>query len=700
MARKTKTEQEAEKVQFVMEQCSKCYSETTAIRNTWEQNFQQFDIGSLFDGKDEWQSQIALKKMETRLRAGAGQARDILVNSYNWFDLDPINPQDQELNQYVVPLKKLMRYHLDRAKFPRKVSTLLLLAFLSLATTSVGWTKRKLKNPAFVEWKFKEGLRKNKPYFEDSANNPIADRFALDEEGIANSLKQGVRALNDLVAAEDDDPLDFGDPEPERYISIGGIDIKIPNPQSSYWDSTVNYLEDSPWRAFDEYPHEWQVYHLAELGFFDKKKMKDIPGFLPEPTLRIRDVRQKKARVVMEDRMKLTWYFGPLVLKDSQDRPKVVKADWGCIIANESVIIKEWDFYPYIEPSNHMEHPFVDASVKEVPFRPTGAGIGDNAVKLDRQADSNLNLMNDQMRLNTIGFGIANHHALIDKDVIDNGIAPGQILRSRVSPKDTYQHISLTSNVERQWDPVNQTINDSIDEQMGVSKISLGGPTKKSRTTAKEIDAVMGATDKAISNIAIDLEQTFLVPFLEKVFYRILQFGLDEIRSNPELQNVLTQSEIEALGRVSKGDRLGKFAFAFKFNIKGFSSNIAAEAKVNKLLELISVVSQSGALTQMVDLRPVLEALLQEMDLEELLSRAILPMGEADKIIVENQLLGMGSYVQPMPEDNHDAHIESHLQVPNPSDAMKQHVMEHQQLQQMILEQQQQQGQGQPPLTQ
>lgn len=172
MARKTRKQVEEDKVRFVVNFCAKCWKETGSIRTKWEDNFIQFDKGSSHELKDEWQSKLSLKKLETRVRGAAGQCRGQLINNPDWFDLDPVNPQNSELSSLAPTFKKLVRYYLDAGKFSQRASTFLLLAYLSMGSMMVGWTRRKLKNPAYVEWKFKQQLKsKGSEDFSDSTNS-------------------------------------------------------------------------------------------------------------------------------------------------------------------------------------------------------------------------------------------------------------------------------------------------------------------------------------------------------------------------------------------------------------------------------------------------------------------------------------------------------------------------------------------------
>jgi hypothetical protein len=689
LARKSKAQIIEEKVKFVSDFREDTDRQTMEIKRKWRENYLQFKNGSTFPEKDEWMSNISSGKFETRIRAAAGKARDILINNPDWFDLEPAVATNEQAEQLAPIIKKATLYFLRKAKFPKKVSTVLLSAFISMGSVMVGWTRYLVQNPKHV-------LQRNKTMREEE-QQALAGKVENTQatfDATPDMLFQQVQdALNSLPALISGEP-EQKEPEEKPYLQFGGLDLRVINPENRYWDTGVQYLDESGMGSHVEHQPLWKIKHLAEQGFFDKKEVDKITPNKEDYRMGIqRSLYSDLSRSRPNDVVDLTYYFGPLIIDDV-----VEKERWGCIVAEGQYLIKEWEDYPYWEPPTHEATPYVDTAVKEVPWRATGAGVGDNAVKLARMHDSNINLMNDAMRFNTIGFNIIDTNSLVEPDQIEDGLEPGVTLKVRKAPKDVYQHINITSNVERQWDPVNQKIEDAIDDQMGMSRLELGGPTQRSRTTAAEIQAQSQGADARINNIAMDLEQTFLIPFLEKVVARVLQFGLDEINTNPEFAAIFSEDEKRIIAELSPESRLEALNQFFVVRVKGFSAQTDKQAKLAKLNEFLAIASAGGPVGQVTNPVPLVEEMAKLMELDEGIQGLTIPNTEAEQIILENQLLALDRFIEPNEQDNHEMHLESHMQDSQPTQAKQAHIQMHQQiLQQLQMAQQQSQGLSLPP---
>lgn len=679
-----------DKVKFVSDFCQETDRQTLKIKAKWRENFLQFKEGSLFPDKEDWMSDVSSGKFETRIRAAAGQARDILVNNPDWFDIDPTLPEDERAQQLATICKKAVKYYLRKAKFPRKASTLLLSAFISMGSCMVGWTQQLVQNPKHVLRKGRKEQEREQKALAPHVENARNTLQSSPEELIADVQN----AFNSLPAILSGDEVKIPEPEEKPYLQHGGLDLRVVNPENRFWDTVVQYIDESPMGAHVEHQPLWKIRALADKGYFLKDAVEKITPKQEDMRWGVqKGLYSDLNRAKPAESIELTYYFGPLIIDG-----KVKKERWGCILAEKEFLIKEWEDYPYWEPPSHEAHPYIDSAVKEVPWRATGAGVGDNAVKLARMHDSNINLMNDAMRFNTIGFNIIDINALIEPDQIEEGLAPGINLKVRKKPKEVYEHVSITSNIEKQWDPVNQKLEDAIDDQMGMSRLSLGGPTQRSRTTAAEIRAQSQGADSRINNIAIDLEQTFLIPFLEKVLARVLQFGFSEIDSNTELAAQFTEDEKRLIKSLSAEQRLEALNTYFNIKVKGFSAETDKQETLNKLGEVLTMVNAGGPLGQMTNPIPIMKRMLQLLDLHEEVDGVVIEGTEAETIIMENQLLAKNIYIEPREQDNHEAHIQSHTQDPNPTPEKQAHVQMHQEIMmQMQQAQAMQQQQALPP---
>jgi hypothetical protein len=686
LARKSKKVLDGEKVSFVSQWITKHDEETNLIKNKWIDNFVQFTDGSIFHEKQEWQSNFSLGKYEARIRSAAGRSREVILTASDFYDFDPQNP-DNELAELLAPIfKKLQDYYLNKAGWKRRASTFLLSSYISMGSIACSWKNCLVRNPEWTTIKTRPQVAQEQKDIADQVQNPQLS--IADEINLQDSVEQSFNDFPELISGEE---VANPDEDVKPWIQVGCLDLQVINPMDRYWDTNAQYLEESSQGAYKTRMRLWQLKDLAEKGFFDKKKVREIEtGRLQEHT-RTRNFRFKNLTTDQNsDVVELTIYFGPLIIDG-----KIKKEAWGCIIANNSTLIKEWDEYPYWEPPTHKLTPFVDSAVKEVPFRPTGAGAGDNAVQMSRELDANMNLANDQMRFNTIGITGVDYSKLVDRGILETGIEPGKIIETIGDPQKAFHHVSLTSNIENQFTPTNQILQQSIDEQMGISEVDLGGQTQRSRVTAQETQVRAQGTQRNVNNIAIDLELTFIIPFLEKVFARILQFALPTITTNPEIKEVLTDEEINILAKLDERQRLGILNNFYRFKIKGFSSEVDKSAKIDDFNDALAIVNSSGPISQMVNLAPLAKQAFEAIGFENV-DEFFIPNTPLGQITLENQLLLEDRSVEVQEDDDHELHMQSHmllLNSPSATPALQEHVQAHQQIFQQI-QQAQQQSQG------
>ena len=683
MARKSKKVLDEEKVSFVTQWITKHNEETNLIKNKWIDNFAQFTDGSIFHEKQEWQSNFSLGKYEARIRSASGRSREVILTAADFYDFVPQNP-DNELAEMLAPIfKKLQDYYLNKAGWKRRASTFLLSSYIAMGSMSVSWKNCLVRNPKWTTIKTKPEMVKEQQGIADQIENPQLS--IVDEVVIRDSMEQSFNDFSELISGEE---VANPDEDVKPWLQVGCLDLQVINPTDRYWDTNAQYLEESAQGAYKTRIRLWQLRDLADKGFFEKKKVNELTtGQIQEHT-RTRNFRFKNLTSdTNSDVVELTIYFGPLILDG-----KIKKEAWGCVIANNATLIKEWDEYPYWEPPQHKLTPFVDSAVKEVPFRATGAGAGDNAVQMSRELDANMNLANDQMRFNTIGITGVDYSKLVDRGILETGIEPGKIIETMGDPSKVFSHISLTSNIENQFTPTNQILQQSIDEQMGISEVDLGGQTQRSRVTAAETQTRAAGTQRNVSNIAIDLELTFIIPFLEKVFARVLQFAIPTITTNPEIQEVLTEEEINIIAKLDERERLGILNNFYRFKIKGFSSEVDKSSKIDDFNDALAIVNSSGPIAQMVNLAPLAKQAFEAIGFENV-DDFFIPDTPLGKITLENQLLLEDRSVEVQEDDDHELHMQSHillLNSPSATQALQEHVQAHQQIFEQIQAAQQQ----------
>jgi len=682
---------DARKVACIDKFIDNCEKSSTVVVKRWQQNYDMFVSGSRFEGKKGWQSQFSINKFANVIRSAHGELINTIVNNPDWMDIVERTPNNTRAALLKRPIKKIVEYYLDRANFRRHASTFILNSLISMGSLYVGWKEMLIQNPEYVAAKTRKLRQEEMRRLAKVVANP-----SVESEHNASAITANIeQAIDDTVAMLQGEESAPKEDIPE-YLQYGCIEFRDLNHENIFWETNVAYMEDSAAKAWRELVTESDLKLWAKQGYISKSKIKDLPERKrrdKEVSSRLRNTNiMRTPNSPRDDLVELTYYFGPLIIDG-----EIKKDAWFCLVANGSRIIKEGD-YPYWEPPGHKT-PVVNMAVRQIPYRATGAGIGDNVYDIQRQMDSNWHLVNDTFRFGIAGINVVNVQKLVDKGQLDEGIEPGKIIEARDNPKAVFERISLTDNLENQVHPMQTILQSAIEEGAGINDLMSGGNNLRSRTTAAETNARMQGSLRNVNTIALDLEQNFLIPVLEKVLARVLQFGLEDIQRNPDLIALLDEAELYELTQLSEEDKISIVNHFFKFKINGFSARQTEESDLMRMNELLQIANSGGPLSQLIDLRTLLKHWMKLMKLDKD-DALILKDAPQAQIEAENAVLMGNHIVYPDPNDNDELHLQLQgplAQSPYATPALQQHVAMHQQ--QMQQKQMQQQGgQGEPPI--
>lgn len=688
-----KKDAESRKVAAIVERIDACDKEVQAIKTGWQDSHDLFQFGSVFKDKQSWQTQASLNRYSASIRSSQGTLLSTILGP-DWWALKPRSQSNVKAQVLRSAFEKAINHYLEAANFKRYAGTFFLNSLISIGNLFVGWKYKVVQNPEYVL----EKTRKERAKEEARRAKVVANPGVTDEVAPVDMIDDILSAIDGVKALATGEPVQK--PEIPEYVQYGCLDLQNPHFQHMWWDPNTTYMEDSWWKAFGCEKSMTELEHWAKLGYFSKSKVAKIADHprRQNDEWEMTRMRLKRGTGTMvntrADMVELIYYYGPLIVGG-----EVKKDRYFAVIANRSVILKEGS-YPYWEPPGHMT-PIINSAVKEIPYMPTGAGIGDSAKDLQRTYDSNFQLLCDTFRNGIAGINIVDRQALVDKSALDEGIEPGKVLEVRGDPRKVFHREQLTANLENQVSPVQEVIRQGIDEQTGVNDIAMGAPNLRSRTTAAETNARVQGAQRNINTVALDLEQNFLIPVLQKVFARFLQFGLPEIESNYELQSLMTEEELQELSSLNEGDRMMILNHFYNFEVKGFTERDNENETLLRLNEFMQVVLSSPAATQMTNIAELLRiwTKLSKLDKE---GDIVVDGTPFEMMQYETQVLLSGHMVMPSEQDDHEMHLQNQgalLQTPNATPELQQHVMMHQQfLMQMQAAQQQQGGSGEEPV--
>ena len=692
MGRKSVKDKLSERVSAVNDLVDSADGQVTLIKERWRENYDMFVYGSRNDEKEVWQTNFSVNKLASSIRTAQGRLIDTLVNKPDWYELTPRSYYNKEAQKLRKAFGKVFDYYIEAAKFKRHAGSFFLSALINSGSIHIGWESKLVQNPEYVLEQTEASRREEQTRLANKVVNPQV----VDESLSGEELQRGLLSSLEEFAAE---AQGTGLPEKkaEPYVQIGALKLMDINPDRMYWDPNVMYMEDSMWRAFDYDVNRWELNYAAKLGYFKQSDIDKITDDSQYAEKTSHDLRYKNTipgRKSNSDKIRLRVYYGPLIIDG-----EIKKDKYFCIIANSDTIIKEGS-YPYWEPPG-QHTPIITAAVRQIPFRATGAGIGDNAVALQKIYDSNWQLQCDTFRFGISGINVVNYQNLVDKSQLMEGIYPGMTLEVRGSPKDSFEHIEFTSNRESQVHPVQNMLEQAIDQLTGINELMVGGGNQYSRTSAAETNARLGAGTQNVNTIALDLETNFLIPALEKCFARILQFGLPEINSNPELRALLDEEELAEISQLNAAGRMEVLNRWYHFKIKGFSSDQDKNEALMRSNELLTIINANGPLTPLINLPAFMKKHFELMDIKDAEDLLIIDQSPMQQVTQENAVLMSGHAIMPAESDDHEFHMQQHgplAMSPYATPEAIQHYQMHEQyvMQMQMAAQAQQQG-GPPP---
>lgn len=680
----TKKDRDQEIVDAIMGAVDICEKDTTPIRTRWRSNYNQFVDGSVFNNKDDWQSNFSLNPYAADIRSAHGRLVKILIESADWYSIDPRSQDNPRANELNKAIGHFFDYYLEKSKFTRYASSFILSSLIGMGVMGMGWKPQLIMNPSYVERHAKKVKAEEQKGLSKIVENPESP--VDDPESIAAKIEAALEKLPDIMAGED--PTTPQEQKIKPFLQVGCLDIQVPNSEFFYWDPNVTFMEDSRWNAAKTWMTVPDVRELGKIKYFNANAKTIDPNSSGYGRDGAKQRRYQGLRNFHTNKIEILYYYGPLIVDDEIKKDLIF-----AVIGNGSTLLKYTE-YPYWEPPG-QKTALIATSVRQVPHRATGQGIGDNAVEITRQYDANWQLICDQARLGIVGLNILDRTKLIEPEVADEALEPGKHIQCRGNPKEVFHHIDLTSNIENQVLPVQDALRSGIKTNTGVSDPNTGIPPSRSRTTAAEINAVRSGSADNVDMIAIDIEQGFLIPALEKAFARVIQFGLDELHTNPELQAVLSEEDFNVLSTISESERIEILAHFYKFKIRGFSGRQDKMEKLSRYNEFLTVVAGNPNMAAVVD--PV-KAVKNWMKLAEMEEEDIFlaPDNEFRRIISENEVLAADHNVEPDINDNHEMHMKIHGPLAMGSSTTAAAQMHYQLHAQML--QQTQQGQESPPI--
>lgn len=609
-------------------------------RRVWKAIYDQVYGGTPTSDLEDWQASFSLPTLNTTVTQAKTDLTDEIINKSDWYDLDERNPSDADAKALKIPLKKLTDFYMTSANAKAVCNNAIGASIIAHGDVGVHWHQKNQLNPNWVTW---QSRKKSK-----QPTDILQQYASMNSQDIANAIEGAGMDIEGFLAGEKLEK------EPPKYIQVGSLRFDTPHFTKTYWDPKATTISSSRWRAYDFTLYDYEIREYIKLGVFKPAAA---------------ELLKRRSH---DNCYSITAYYGPR-FKMVDNVKEISNEGYYCMWSGDCILVS--GDYPYLEIDDQY-HPMATAIAKSVPFSNAGQSPSEYGAEMAKWHDHNWRLVCDQLRFGILGFNAVNVQAIENRELLDNGLEPGSIIMTKGDPREAFSHIPLTSNRENQYHPVNEVLRDQIVQSIGTTGVGSG---LGSRATSKEVQAVQSNASKAVRSMAQELQDSFVLPFLQRVFARVIQFGLKDLATNPAAQAALTEEELQMLLQLSEESQIRILQTFYRFKLRPYTSKDEDAEKLDNIASILNAASSNPYFQQAINYKKMLSLMTKLLSLEEEALINTEP-SELDVIMSENLLLEQGKPLQPGQMDNHELHMEQQAPGPNATPAALQHYQMHQQI--------------------
>lgn len=201
----------------------------------------------------------------------------------------------------------------------------------------------------------------------------------------------------------------------------------------------------------------------------------------------------------------------------------------------------------------------------------------------------------------TLGFEIDT--TLVDEDSLADELKPWKIFYTRGGDAQAIKPIKL-ANFDPNSLPIRNLIQNEATNVSAITEFIMGLPSSRSRITAREVVLKTHQTQMTLAIFIERLETVFISQLLTKLLYYIFKYEA------PNLQQLLTPDEFFLLSTITPDDILSQI----KFKIRGFTSVVQKNERLEKIMSLLELFGQLGLLP-ILNIEKLIHEILYNLDL-------------------------------------------------------------------------------------
>jgi hypothetical protein len=357
-------------------------------------------------------------------------------------------------------------------------------------------------------------------------------------------------------------------------------------------------------------------------GGYDKKEVEKILSDWVKQTEEAKERQQRNETLTgipeFRKRVTLDEFWGTIWRADGT----VYKDNATYTVANEINLIRS----PLDNPLPEGKFPFIIGFPLRKAFSNYHQPLASNAAAMNRVMTELLNLELDANYFDAIPSFELNVDLVLDPQQILNGYTPGKMFKkggiSGLPDQQMLRQIAMKGGA-RETLSLYQKLDNIADNSSATTQFVMGNENiMRERPTAEEVRSSGNRADSYLQMIAEGIEEQFIEPFISQFWEMLIQFPPDL----QELYNILGAEETNWI--ITHGGLKGAFGNRWTFTSKGMSAVLSRAEELVKLANFFGMIQK---LPQQVQ-----TAVLQRLNIEQLLDKAIINMGWDPKQIKQD----------------------------------------------------------------
>lgn len=663
MPREFETQEEREKYvcKFVTSMWKSGAEETYNDRQRWTLSFNLFQGKQDWSDKEEWQATPFLHEFSKIVRRTSDVLSGLIFQKEDFFNLQPLNPEDLGNAELARIFQKIVRFHLNEMKLSSLCSDF----FINGGCTGLGIFKVWIE--PYLDW-VPEVILEEISQEEDKQYKKLSGKVKTPFK-----IPEDPAALENMMVTELDSMFEESSvpenlkrkirPKKNYRLRIRG---EVVDPREFVFEPDVKRIEETGYTIEKITKRFYEIESLFETGILEKSKRDEVlkrghtassigaGDIVTYDTTKIQTRDQLPHKNQYAPVVEFLEYFGPLMGNDG----RVLEENKHFIVANSDILVKDRRI-PYWS----QKPPYLYAVFSKSPGKAVGAGVADSGVDHQILTNELFGTFLDMLKLAVYPPMIYDANAIQNPEEVEQGLYPNMFLKSYGgAAKDVFSQVHFDTNVAQVLFQTLERLRVQAESAAGVD-VTSANPASRARITAKEVSSNIGRSDDSVLTLGRELDEHFIIPLVQKIVDLTLQFGfeldgLDDLRA----RGLLTPAEYDLVSNIPKIERFNEIKQRYKVEVKGFRERLERQVFLKNLVDFLNTLKNVPPdVINKIDWAAATYDMVEAFGFDP--NRWLYQGNPQDKAREENAILGNNQFISIAEDDPDNLHAPIHYDI-------------------------------------